>query len=260
MNIYAINEEGTVLRKHQMKMLDMLVYIDKICRDNNIKYCLSGGTLLGAVRHGGFIPWDDDLDIILLKKDLKKLHAILLNDPSPAYALQANDVDRNYIAPYEKLRLNGTLIQENNGIDHLYKYRGIYIDLFYLEPALPCFHILSDKIQTRLVNMVKGRQTRLCSFAFKILSSITRKVLYPCFSFISFLFSSESLSYPLGSYFHTQFKKKWLYPLKELEFEGQKFYVPNCYEEMLRAQYGDYLKIPSEEEISMHINFIQFEN
>lgn len=60
MNIHTINAAGTALRKHQMKMFDMLVYIDKICQDNDIKYCLSGGTLLGAVRHKGFIPWDDD--------------------------------------------------------------------------------------------------------------------------------------------------------------------------------------------------------
>ena len=71
MNIHTINAAGTALRKHQMKMFDMLVYIDKICQDNDIKYCLSGGTLLGAVRHKGFIPWDDDLDIVFLKKDLK---------------------------------------------------------------------------------------------------------------------------------------------------------------------------------------------
>lgn len=64
MNIHTINAAGTALRKHQMKMFDMLVYIDKICQDNDIKYCLSGGTLLGAVRHKGFIPWDDDLDIV----------------------------------------------------------------------------------------------------------------------------------------------------------------------------------------------------
>lgn len=68
MNIHTINAAGTALRKHQMKMFDMLVYIDKICQDNDIKYCLSGGTLLGAVRHKGFIPWDDDLDIVFLKK------------------------------------------------------------------------------------------------------------------------------------------------------------------------------------------------
>ena len=84
MNIHTINAAGTALRKHQMKMFDMLVYIDKICQDNDIKYCLSGGTLLGAVRHKGFIPWDDDLDIVFLKKDLDRLHSICLLYTSPS--------------------------------------------------------------------------------------------------------------------------------------------------------------------------------
>lgn len=67
------NPDGSNLRKMQLRMLDMLKYIDKICREHNIKYWLSSGTCLGAVRHGGFIPWDDDCDIELLRKDYKKL-------------------------------------------------------------------------------------------------------------------------------------------------------------------------------------------
>ena len=70
MDISEINAEGTQLRKHQLKMLEMLKYVDKLCRKHDIPYYLSGGTLLGAVRHQGFIPWDDDLDIILMKKEV----------------------------------------------------------------------------------------------------------------------------------------------------------------------------------------------
>ena len=57
------NPDGSMLRKQQLRMLEILLYIDKVCKENNINYWLSSGTLLGAVRHGGFIPWDDDLDI-----------------------------------------------------------------------------------------------------------------------------------------------------------------------------------------------------
>lgn len=100
MNIHTINAAGTALRKHQMKMFDMLVYIDKICQDNDIKYCLSGGTLLGAVRHKGLshgmMIW-----ILFSEKDLDRLHSILLKEQDATYSLQANDTDSNYIAPYE---------------------------------------------------------------------------------------------------------------------------------------------------------------
>ena len=76
--LLQLNAEGTSLRRHQQKMLEMLRFIDDLCRKNGIPYFLSGGTLLGAVRHKGFIPWDDDLDIALLKKDHKKLHRLAI--------------------------------------------------------------------------------------------------------------------------------------------------------------------------------------
>ena len=63
------NGEGTMLRKAQLRMVDILVAIDKVCRDNGINYWIDYGTLLGAVRHKGFIPWDDDIDICVLTED-----------------------------------------------------------------------------------------------------------------------------------------------------------------------------------------------
>ena len=62
------NPDGSILRQHQLKMLDILIVIDGICKKHGIKYWISDGTLLGAVRHGGFIPWDDDLDIQMMRK------------------------------------------------------------------------------------------------------------------------------------------------------------------------------------------------
>ena len=71
------NPDGSTLRRAQLRMLDILKFIDKVCRDNGLKYWLEGGTLLGAVRHGGFIPWDDDTDIAMTREDSMKLVKIL---------------------------------------------------------------------------------------------------------------------------------------------------------------------------------------
>lgn len=258
-DIQNVNADDTLLRKHQLKMLEMLDYVDKVCRRNNIDYWLSGGTLLGAVRHQGFIPWDDDLDIVLLKKDLEKLHKLLLTDKDSPYQLQANDTDAFYIAPYEKLRIPHTEIKENNDNDKYYRFRGIYIDLFFLEPALLISHAISNKFQRLLLRFAnlgnfRGKQLMLrSSFLF------LHKILYPCLSHLSFLFNRNKLSYPLGSFFSTQFERGWIYPLRELDFEGRKYLAPGNYDAILTAQYGDYMKYPSLDQIEFHTCCVKFE-
>lgn len=257
-DIQQINAEGTDLRKHQMKMFDILIYIDEICRKNEINYWLSGGTLLGAVRHKGFIPWDDDLDIVLLKKDLKRLHQLLLKENGFPYQLQANDTDSNYIAPYEKLRIPGTRIKENNDNDHYYKYKGIYIDLFFWEPSLKCSHLVANKLQYYFMKIATKKQYSEEKKLLRTLYFILNKIVFPFLSGISYLIAPGKLSYPLGSFFNTQFNKKWIYPLKELTFEGGKFMVPNDFDAVLRAQYGNYMDLPPLDNITFHTSSVIF--
>lgn len=259
-DIYRLNEEGTSLRKHQKHMLDMLCFVDKISRENNIPYFLSGGTLLGAVRHKGFIPWDDDLDIVFLKKDLKRIHKILKSHLSDKYRLQANDTDANYMAPYEKLRLLNTEIKETNTNDKYYKYKGIYIDLFFLEPAIPSCHKISEYIQRVIMffaNKIPAKNLIL-KFLLRLIFLLSHKLFFPLLSFISSLLSKDMISYPLGSFFQTQFKKEWIFPLKEIEFENLKFYAPNNIDEVLKAQYGNYMEIPSKDKIKMHVLDVKY--
>ena len=71
------NPEGSILRRAQLRELEILIEVDKICRKHNIEYFLDWGTLLGAVRHGGFIPWDDDIDISVRRKDYSRLCKVL---------------------------------------------------------------------------------------------------------------------------------------------------------------------------------------
>ncbi len=249
-----LHEKYPNLREHQLKMLEMLVYVDELCRANGIDYWLSGGTLLGAVRHKGFIPWDDDLDIVLMKKDLKRLHTLLLKEEKPTYDLQANDTDYAYVVPYEKIRMRHTLIKENNNNDLYYTYKGIYIDLFFWEPAIPAMHWVADRFQELLMKLARAKEESFpCKKKWmRIYFRLLNGLVYPLLNALSRLFSPYKVSYPLGSFFRTQFDKRWIYPLTEIEFEGRKFLAPRDFDAVLKAQYGDYMQLPSPDQICFH--------
>ena len=117
------------LNKLKSKELDILIYFDQVCRNNNINYSLSYGTLLGAVRHKGFIPWDDDIDVIMTREEYSKLFAILKDNTDENYFFQCHETDPNYFYGFAKIRLNNTYFGEkmmkNRNI-----HQGIYIDIF----------------------------------------------------------------------------------------------------------------------------------
>ena len=92
--------EGSALRDLQMKMLQEVLYLDRICKENHLTYFLTGGSALGAIRHHGFIPWDDDMDIALPRKDYLKLIGILHKLDSEQYVLHDRFSDFNYVCFY----------------------------------------------------------------------------------------------------------------------------------------------------------------
>ena len=111
-------------------MLDILIYIDNICRKNNIKYSLIGGSLIGAIRHKGFIPWDDDIDIILDYKNYKRLLNILRKDKNELYEIYIPGEKDNYPTHITKLINKKTIIREKGGyLDDILDY-GLFVDIF----------------------------------------------------------------------------------------------------------------------------------
>ena len=109
----------------------LLQVVHEFLVEHNIKYTITAGTLLGAVRHKGFIPWDDDLDIEMLYRDYKRLMEVLPFELPSNLVLQTMHTDSNYVAPYAKLRETDSYISEVNNIGRNYKYNGVYIDIFY---------------------------------------------------------------------------------------------------------------------------------
>src|SRR5690554_4763759 len=121
-----------LIQEIQKIQLGILKEVNDICKKHNILYSLYGGTLLGAVRHSGFIPWDDDIDIAMLRSDYEKFLKVAPNELSKEYFLQTYNTDKKCIFPFAKIRKNGTLFIEN-GSKGIKMHQGIFIDIFPLD-------------------------------------------------------------------------------------------------------------------------------
>lgn len=254
-DIHAFNPEGSLLRKRQLRMLEILKSIDKICRDNKIPYILSSGTVLGAFRHGGFIPWDDDLDIELLKEDYKKLLSLLEKNLPEDMALQTHQSDNRCYIPFAKVRCTKMMVSDRYNLDENYKFRGVFVDIFSLEQNFLLFSKIATTIQKFImrVSRLSNRYSWIKDPLLNIIYMLSYNMLYPCFRFISNLFSSDTLRHVLGTGFDAARKREDLFPASTLHFEGYDFPGPHNPQAYLKRLYGpDYMTPPPLEKIEMH--------
>ena len=114
----------------QQIQLAYLLEVDRICRKHNIKYFLGGGTLLGAIRHKGFIPWDDDSDIMMLREDYDKFCKIAASELPANMSFQSNKTDKSCFYEFAKLRVNGTAFATGFAKEHKTMHNGIAFDIF----------------------------------------------------------------------------------------------------------------------------------
>ena len=124
-------ENQNTVAQVQGKILEVMKYIDRICRNNHIEYFIMGGTALGAVRHGGFIPWDDDLDIFMTPKEYEKFKRVFEKENSDTFVLQEWRTTPDYLE-YAKVRMNGTTFIEEAFKDRRDLHQGIYVDIMIL--------------------------------------------------------------------------------------------------------------------------------
>ncbi len=257
------NGEGTTLRKAQLRMLDILIEVDKICRKHNIPYWLDFGTLLGAIRHKGFIPWDDDIDIAVVKKDYKKLKKVLKDELPMQYTFQDWSSEKNLITKMGKVRDSKSYYKEFYYDKEALICQGIYIDIF------PKVKIVSLKVR-KFIDFFYGRAyKRLHGFNDNLLEKIIAWTMWPfvnllvffannCSTLIRYLTKNNRISDIYGSVsLYSKHNLDDIFPLKEYIFEEKFFLVPNQWDKYLKEIYGDYMEIPPVEKRQIHAEKIE---
>ena len=129
LDMYEIEEYD--LQAMQSREVQLLDEFARVCRKRGIPFFLAYGTCLGAIRHKGFIPWDDDIDVFVFARDLTRLQEAMLSDLNKGYFYQTNETDHNFNMTITRLRLDGTtaLNVENADRD---MHQGVYIDIYPL--------------------------------------------------------------------------------------------------------------------------------
>ncbi|MBR5166517.1 MAG: LicD family protein [Salinivirgaceae bacterium] len=260
------NPDGSLLRKLQLSELDILVEFDRICRKHGIEYWLDFGTLLGAERHGGFIPWDDDIDVCMLKKDHKRFVSVVESEIKQPLQLLA--ASKKNLRPWTRIintkqsvtRLIGQWDPEyygkvtadsSNVISE--KTENVWIDIFVVENGtLPI---------KRFVEKTYGKCMRRHYHQYYdgMPKYILAQFLYPfMFCMVAIirlwcrLFHANEFVIEYGSQFNGLRLKHEIFPLTEMNFEGHRFKVPFNTVNYLERIYKNHSQIPPKEKRFSH--------
>lgn len=242
------------LRATQLKALDLLIFLDQLCRDNGIKYWLDGGTLLGAVRHKGFIPWDDDIDVGMLREDAEKFVRVAEMNLPPHLALQTRKTASDYYYCVRLYDKNSFLVGKD-GIHDL-NYSGVGIDIFVFVPypsvCLPVVKYVTRKICISKIYFNGMRQINWKQIIKYILFQVRYYLFWLVWLVFRFFPRNRYLSNePINNVYGIVHRVKDIYPLSCIEFEGLFFSVPANTDGYLKDLYGDYRELPPVEKRKM---------
>lgn len=262
------------LRKLQLIELDILLELDRICRKHNIQYWLSSGTLLGAVRHGGFIPWDDDLDIRMMRRDYECFCKVCETElDTERFFLQNYKTDPEYRWFYAKMRRKGTEYLRA-GQEAIKCMSGVSIDIFVIDNVPD--NDFSRKIFTLIrrgciktlwsVVGVTEEKCRWKRLLYRGLRHVNKMVPLTIMEHLAKWSNKKRTKgtccigfYKKNPYFlerdpdlPDRVQASWFEESFEIEFEGFMFYAFKGYKEYLRYSYGDYMKLPPAEKRFTH--------
>ncbi len=261
------------LRKLQLIQLEMLLEVDRICRENNIIYFLSDGSVLGAVRHKGFIPWDDDIDVRMSREEFEKFCKVCESQlDTERFFLQTDKTDKEYRWGYAKVRRKGTEYLRA-GQEAIKCVSGVSMDIFIID-NMPdstigrwAYHLIRRGCIKTLWSVigVTAEPNPFKRFLYHGLRHVDKKVPLGIMEWLGKIANRKAteLAYCISFFrvdafvkekglFNNVVKNEWFREPVEVEFEGFKFWVGNGYKEYLTEKYGDYWKYPPESQRYIH--------
>ncbi|GFI01229.1 hypothetical protein IMSAGC005_00051 [Lachnospiraceae bacterium] len=253
------------LRKLQMIELELLQEIDRICRKHNIHYNIIAGTLLGAVRHGGFIPWDDDADVALLRPEYEKFCKVCeLELDKERFYFQDHKNTSGYRWGYGKLRRKNTVFLREYQ-EHMPYEQGVFIDIFPLDYApnnyyVRCFHNFKCFIYRKFFWSEVGKAADKKKFMrgiYRMMSKVPEIKLKSSFNRFVKKSNKKRTNWVRILTFPTPNKKygylvKWYEESSDIVFEGVAFSGIKDYDAYLSFKFGNYMELPPKENRKVH--------
>ena len=274
-SLYQLTDSD--IEEIQKILLEMMDDIHNVCEKYHLTYAISGGAMLGAVRHGGFIPWDDDIDICMPRRDYNRLYKFMLREYGDKYWVQEVRKDEKYDLNFMKIRRKNTVYLEVFDMDP--DKAGIFIDVFPAENvynnsvfrmlqgiitdglllAVSCVRMASKK--EKLISYTSGsdveKSVRLKCLIGRILGILPLRqwlLITDWFMGICKNHGSEYISVPCGRkhFFGELYHRRNFYPPRKMDFDGYNFYGVRNADVYLKNMYDDYMKIPEEAKRERH--------
>lgn len=257
--------DKTLLHRVQLTQLEIAREIKRVCEENDIRFFLLGGTYLGAVRHQGFIPWDDDMDLGMLRGEYEKFCRIAPEKLGPDYCLQTWYTEPNYGLPFGKVMKRGTVYLESKKSRRLQE-NGIYVDIFPFD-SVPQDLQHRQKLAKQLLRLYR---LRLMKCGYKPWMEEDKVLWHKRLGYLFYQFQAlfcgkqalardydalaeaqpdtDTVSEQSGMASPLYVRREWCEDLVNYTFEGEQFPAPRAYDEFLTIYYGDYMQLPPEDQ------------
>lgn len=255
----------------QGKILETMKFIDKLCREHGIVYYIMGGTALGAVRHGGFIPWDDDLDIFMTPDQYQKFKSVFEKENSQQFVIQEWRTDSKYLE-YAKVRMNGTTFIEEPLKDWKDMHHGIYVDIMILHKVpenkfIQKLLYLESKFVTLYALSQRNWQPKSKSqkIVFALMKFLPRKLLTRIAYSHIYRYDNRKSDFKYcywitpAKFRNGLFDRTFFEHPVDIPFEDTVLLGSEKIKEYLEYRYGDYMKLPSEEQQKAAVHAMIFD-